>query len=91
MVAFFERLKKKELSIQSIFAAGFIIRVIVMAYGEWQDANSTHYSLPNPFPFFSVRVKYTDVDYEVYTDASRMLSIGRSPFDRTTFRYTPLL
>ena len=62
---------------RNIFLAGIIIRICLLAYGEWQDANFD--------------IKYTDIDYNVYSDASVYVSQGKSPFLRHTYRYTPLL
>ncbi|ROT39964.1 GPI mannosyltransferase [Sodiomyces alkalinus F11] len=60
-----------------LFAVSALLRAIFLLYGLWQDANS---------PF-----KYTDIDYLVFTDAARFTHRGASPYDRETYRYTPLL
>lgn len=69
--------KFKKMEKWVIFAVAAAVRLVLLVYGEWQDAN--------------FEIKYTDIDYVVYTDASTYVMNGFSPFLRHTYRYTPLL
>ncbi|USP82475.1 glycosyltransferase family 50 protein [Curvularia clavata] len=60
-----------------VFTTSIILRAVFLIYGLWQDANSP--------------MKYTDIDYYVFTDAARYISRGQPPYARDTYRYTPLL
>lgn len=62
---------------RAVFSASIILRVVFLLYGLWQDANSP--------------MKYTDIDYFVFTDAAKSIARGQSPYARDTYRYTPLL
>jgi len=57
--------------------AGAALRLALIVFAALQDKY--------------LKVKYTDIDYEVYTDAAFHMLQGQSPFDRETYRYTPLI
>jgi phosphatidylinositol glycan class M len=52
-------------------------RAIMLAYGVWHDSH--------------LEPRYTDIDYDVFSDGAQLVWNGRSPFERPTYRYTPLL
>ncbi|KAI8989678.1 glycosyltransferase family 50 protein [Trametes punicea] len=80
-------------SFTHILLVSSVLRIALVVYSEWHDAHSV--------------VKYTDVDYRVFSDAAHFIlnpSPGNhaegplarhfnvgSPYTRATYRYTPLL
>ncbi|KAF8820390.1 mannosyltransferase (pig-m) protein [Cardiosporidium cionae] len=71
----------KQLSVRAwrvqMYTAAIFLRLFLILFSEWQDANFT--------------VKYTDVDYRVFTDAAQLLLNRKSPYDRRTYRYSPII
>ena len=64
-------------TITSHLVGGIVLRLVTLAYVIYQDATNLK--------------KATDIDYVVFTDASRHVLDGHSPYDRHTYRYTPLI
>lgn len=62
---------------KTILFYGILLRLSLLLYGHIQDQHPV--------------LKYTDVDYQVFSDAAGSIAIGKSPYTRATYRYTPLL
>lgn len=71
------------MSLRTLLGASILLRITLLLYGLYQDSTSP--------------LKYTDIDYYVFTDASRYLLTNSNnastltPYSRETYRYTPLL
>jgi phosphatidylinositol glycan class M len=58
-------------------AMSLLVRLIMVALGEYVDRVSEGF-------------KYTDTDYNVFSEAATHVYNGESPYKRHTYRYTPL-
>ncbi|KAK7201085.1 mannosyltransferase [Novymonas esmeraldas] len=64
-------------SIRRLLFYGALVRLLLLLYSVFHD--------------YYFRVKYTDIDYMIVVDGAKEILRGGTPFDRTTYRYTPLL
>lgn len=60
-----------------VYPLALVIRIAFVLFGEWQDR--------------TLSIPYTDIDYEVISDAAQLVVDGDSPYGRATYRYSPLL
>jgi phosphatidylinositol glycan class M len=61
-----------------IVAAALAIRVGFIALGVLLDS-------------YAIGPRYTDVDYRVFSDAAEYVAAGQSPYERSTYRYPPII
>lgn len=69
--------KLQEVSFSGHLLINLLIRVALIKYGDFMDANS--------------EVPYTDIDYRVVTDGAMHMRNNSSPYLRHTYRYSPLM
>jgi phosphatidylinositol glycan class M len=62
---------------RTLFTFGLVIRLLLVGWGELQDR--------------LFQVAYTDVDYLVFSDGAKYIAQGGSPYERATYRYSPLI
>ena len=63
--------------LQHLYSVALCCRLVLIIWGDFQDRIA--------------QVRYTDVDYDVLTDAAAHILKGGSPYERATYRYTPAL
>lgn len=71
-------LANKNKNLHIYFFISFLFRLFLICIGEVIDS-------------LQLELKYTDIDYRIYSDGTRNIFEGISPFERPTFRYPPIL
>lgn len=57
--------------------ASLVIHIVLIIWSIFHD--------------MTFRFKYTDIDYHVFSDAARFVRNGCSPYERYTYRYSPII
>lgn len=65
-------------SVERITLYGLILRLVALIYAITHDHYVDH-------------IKYTDIDYHVFTNGSQAIIDNRSPFEDTEYRYSPIV
>ncbi|KAI6196973.1 GPI mannosyltransferase 1 [Aphelenchoides besseyi] len=68
---------EEDWTIRRLYVTAFLCRLLLIFYARVHD--------------YVFKVKFTDIDYSVFSDAADHVRHGRSPFDRATYRYSPIL
>lgn len=61
-----------------ILLYGLFIRLVALIYSIIHDSCVNH-------------IKYTDIDYDVFTNASQAIVKGKSPYEDVEYRYSPMV
>ena len=61
------------------FSLHFALRMFLIGVADYLDKQS------------ETGLKYTDIDYQVFSDAATKVYLGGSPYEAHTYRYTPIV